>query len=291
MFMITKNRASTCDRRIMDVMKDGALTVKGDTQVYDAIATLISRSVSSLPVVDDQSCLVGMISEKDVLRLLYDVKFQGGAVEDFMTKDVISFDLDDSLEDIGHCFIENPFRRVAILHKGRLISMMDRHDIIEANKDIFTRKNSSDSDLSDDALFTAKDIMTYGLFTVKKDEPISLAVDVILKKNVAALPVVDAGINVLGIISEKDILRTIYNDQNSFENIGEIMTNEVISFNRNDSLYDICDCLINNDFRSVTVLDDGKLVGIISRTDIIDFILKNKTAIIMQKISQMNSTQ
>ena len=273
----------------MDIMKDGALTVKGDTPVYEAIATLISRNVSSLPVVDDQSCLVGMISEKDVLRLLYDVEFEGGAVEDFMTKDVISFDLDDSLEDIGHCFIDHPFRRVAILHKGRLISMMDRHDIIAANKDKFTRNNSSDSDVSDDNLFTAKDIMTYGLFTVKKDDPISLAIDVILKKNVAALPVVDTGVNLLGIISEKDILRTIYNDQNSFENIGDIMTDEVVSFSCGDSLYDICDCLINNDFRSVTVLDDGKLVGIISRTDIIGFILRNKVAIKKQKISQMNS--
>ena len=47
------------------------------------------------------------------------------------------------------------------------------------------------------------------------------------------------------------------------------MTRDVVSFGKNDSLFDICECLISNNFRRVTILDGATLVGIISRADII----------------------
>jgi CBS domain-containing protein len=52
------------------------------------------------------------------------------------------------------------------------------------------------------------------------------------------------------------------------------MTDDVISFSEDTPLYDICECLINNGFRRIPILRDGKIAGIISRSDIIKFILK-----------------
>ena len=60
----------------------------------------------------------GIITEKDVLHLLYDMDAKPGKVEDFMTKGVVSFDEDGSLIDITECFLKNSFRRVSITSGG-----------------------------------------------------------------------------------------------------------------------------------------------------------------------------
>ena len=52
------------------------------------------------------------------------------------------------------------------------------------------------------------------------------------------------------------------------------MTEDVVSFDVKDDLIEICECLIQNDFRRVPIVADGRLVGIISRKDIIKYILE-----------------
>jgi CBS domain-containing protein len=54
------------------------------------------------------------------------------------------------------------------------------------------------------------------------------------------------------------------------------MTQPAIHFDSNESFLDICDCLMTNHFRRIPVTSEGKLVGIISRKDIIDYILRQR---------------
>ena len=262
-----------------DIMKDGVLTIKGTTPIYQAISTLVGRKMSSLPVVDDNMGMVGIISQKDVLELLYDKEFKDGIVEDFMTREVVSFDQEDTLADICDCFVKNHFRRVVILSEGKLASVISRLEIIEANKDKFRRQNSPQDQSQDKNVFNAKDIMSYGLFTVRRETPLCEAVEILLKRDITGLPVVDDCMNLEGIITEKDILKVLYNPEAAPEKVSDLMTTETTTFDSNDSLFDICDCLINNCFRRVMILAHGKLTGIISRRDIIEFILKHKTDI------------
>lgn len=285
--MLTLSKIKTNNRSILDIMKDGALVVKYNEPVYKAISTMISRRVSSLPVVDENSFLVGIISEKDVLRLLYDIHFDGGLVENYMTKKVVTFDCTDSVDCVLKCFKGNSFRRVAIVDDGKLMSMVDRRDVIYLFKDEF--KNIDEyTKRDDDDEFTAKDVMTHGLFTVREDVKLGEAVDLILKRNVSGLPVVDENQNLKGIISEKDIIDAIGSEQPYNKTVGELMTEEVVSFGADISLYEICNCLINNNFRRVTILDGEKLVGIISRANIINFILQYRTAVKKQKVVHEN---
>jgi CBS domain-containing protein len=83
-----------------------------------------------LPVVDDQRRVIGVISERDVLRLLYDFEDAGGRVEDFMTAQVRCFSKDTPIQDICLCFKEHAFRRVPILENGQLVGIISRKDLI-----------------------------------------------------------------------------------------------------------------------------------------------------------------
>lgn len=112
------------------IMTTDVISVKRQTEIYEAIRTLSEHNITGLPVVNDDMSIAGIITEKDVLNLLYDVKDKPSKVEDFMTKGVVSFNEDDSLIDITECLIKNSFRRVPIITDGKLVGIISRKDII-----------------------------------------------------------------------------------------------------------------------------------------------------------------
>lgn len=111
------------------IMTKNVLTVAADTPVLDAAKLLVERKVSGLPVVDEESRLVGILSEKDILKLLTNVDFQK-CVRDYMTTDVICFEQSDSIEEICQFLIDNNIRRVPILTDGKLVGIVSRRDLI-----------------------------------------------------------------------------------------------------------------------------------------------------------------
>ncbi|MEN6386800.1 MAG: CBS domain-containing protein [Phycisphaerales bacterium] len=112
------------------IMSTKLIYVKRQTEVYDAIRTLVENNITGLPVVNDDMTIAGIITEKDVLRLLYETENKSEKVEDFMTKGVVSFNEEDSLIDIAECLIKNSFRRVLITSGGKLVGIISRKDII-----------------------------------------------------------------------------------------------------------------------------------------------------------------
>ncbi|MGA2678552.1 MAG: CBS domain-containing protein [Sedimentisphaerales bacterium] len=265
-----------------DVMQYGVATIDKKTSVYQAIALMVKKNVTGLPVVDE-SGLVGLISEKDVLKLLYHTEFVEGCVRDYMTTKIFTFDEEDALVDVCRCLMQNSFRRVPVMRQGRLAGIISRADLIRANKDKFRPRVQQDAPMSCPAIVVAKDVMKSGLLTVRTSTPVYEAMEILATKNVTGLPVVDEYMNMLGIISEKDMLKLLYDPNAKPGLVEEYMTAGVIGFEQNTPLFDICDCLIDNSFRRVPILNHGKLVGIISRTDIMAYIMKNHSRFFNQK--------
>jgi len=126
-------------------------------------------------------------------------------------------------------------------------------------------------------MLKAKDIMTREVITVKKDTPIFEALELFLKKDITGIPVVEDDMTLVGILTEKDVLRLVYAQKDEAEKtVNYFMTPSVIKFDENDSLQDVCDCLMINPFRRIPVTSGGKVVGVISRPDIIRHILRSR---------------
>jgi len=118
------------------------VTVKADTPIYDATKLLADYEISGMPVVDDSSNLIGILSEWDVLNLLTEqVVDSEMTVEKFMTKDVISFQESDSAIIVSEFFHKSHKRRVPVTNNGKLVGVVSRHDIIKLI--IKTRKKVS----------------------------------------------------------------------------------------------------------------------------------------------------
>ena len=128
-------------------------------------------------------------------------------------------------------------------------------------------------------MLKAKDIMIRSVVYTKPDNPVLKAMTMLVRHNISGIPVVDDDMTLVGIITEKDILRLNEDFNNSIKKtVSDFMTQPAISFEENESLLDVCQCLTHADFRRVPVTSGGLLVGIISRRDIIKKMLNAANA-------------
>ncbi|HUW17793.1 MAG TPA: CBS domain-containing protein [Sedimentisphaerales bacterium] len=125
-------------------------------------------------------------------------------------------------------------------------------------------------------MLKARDIMTTDVISVKKDTPILDAVELLIDNEITGVPVVEEDMTLLGILTEKDVLRLFYTqDQEKNKTVGDFMTRPAVYYHDNESLQTICDFMVINYFRRVPVISKGgKLVGIISRPDVLKYVLQ-----------------
>ena len=116
--------------------------------------------------------------------------------------------------------------------------------------------------------------MTECVVSVNKQAPMYEVAQLLAINDITGIPVVEDDMTVVGIITEKDVLDLFHVLQYA-ENrtVNSSMTQSAITFNVEDDLEDICQCLKNCYFRRVPVTSKGKLVGIISRRDLILYII------------------
>ena len=119
----------TESRTANEIMSREPLVVHADDPAIDAAVMLVGREISGLPVVGDGKKLVGIITEKDVLKLLIETD-PDRCVRDYMTTNVKTFDASKSVVDIcAHLFL-NDIKRVPILKDGKLAGIISRRDVI-----------------------------------------------------------------------------------------------------------------------------------------------------------------
>ena len=138
----------------------------------------------------------------------------------------------------------------------------------------------------------AIDVMVRDVATVRPETDLADAVKLLAEHDASALPVVDAENNVVGILSEADLIRraeigtekhrpwwleavtgaaTLAREfaKSHGERVGEIMTSDVVSVSEDTQLSEIAALLERKRIKRVPVTKDGKLVGVVSQSNLI----------------------
>lgn len=123
-------------------------------------------------------------------------------------------------------------------------------------------------------MFETKTIMTTDVISVKREIPIGRAIEILVENDITGLPVVEDDMTLVGIVSEKDVLHLLSDLEDDSAKVEDFMTTDIVSFDEDEDIIAICECLVNSHFRRVPIVSDGKLVGIVSRKDIIRYILE-----------------
>jgi CBS domain-containing protein len=152
------------------------------------------------------------------------------------------------------------------------------------------------------AIMKAKDVMTHGVLTVGPGAPVNEIARLLLERHISAVPVVDTANRILGIVSEGDLMRRpetgtarrlswwlrIIADRDTLAReytkthgleAQSIMTRDVVAVNEDTDLADIAQILEKRRIKRVPVVRDGRLVGIVSRANLIQGLAVKRGAI------------
>lgn len=117
---------------------------------------------------------------------------------------------------------------------------------------------------------SARDIMTANIISVDPDMNVYDAVEVLLKNDVTGVPVVDSKGNHVGMLSEKDCLKRMLSDlyyTMPDEKVQNYMSKVIYSIDIDMDFFMIVRIFVETQYRRLPVLENGKLVGQISRKD------------------------
>ena len=118
-----------------DYMTRHLITLTPDMEVMHAVGIFVERQISGAPVLDPTGNLVGMLSEKDCMRVALSAGYYGewgGRVAEYMHSPVATIDADMPIVEVAQLFAEREYRRYPVLEDGRLVGQLSRSDVLRA---------------------------------------------------------------------------------------------------------------------------------------------------------------
>ncbi len=110
---------------------------------------------------------------------------------------------------------------------------------------------------------TAGEIMNRDVVTTSPDLPVGELARLLTFHNISGMPVADAGGQVVGIVSEADVIGK------RGATVGDVMMSDVVSVSSGTPVEEVAALMTERHFKRVPVMDEGALVGIVSRADIV----------------------
>jgi CBS domain-containing protein len=115
---------------IDQIMNRQVVTLRPETTVADAVRLFTKHHVGGAPVVDGEGNIVGMVSELQLLDMVFDPTAAEASVASYMTEQVQSVAPQDPLSKAGQLFALFAFRRLPVVDEGRLVGVVSRRDLM-----------------------------------------------------------------------------------------------------------------------------------------------------------------
>lgn len=122
---------------IADYMARDLVTFRMDQEIGEAIDIMLKKRISGGPVLNEKRELVGMLSEKDCLKVLVQSSYHNipsgkGKVMDYMSANVKTLEMDMDVVSCANEFLSTYYRRFPVTENGILKGQISRRDIMRA---------------------------------------------------------------------------------------------------------------------------------------------------------------
>ncbi len=235
-------------------------TNRGDS--LDAAYTkMVEHEISCLAVVDDAEQLVGVVSRTDLLRVgrreagsRHDVAvltFPDRTVGEIMTESPLTFGPDEPVEAAAKAMVKNRLHRVFVARDGKAEGVFSTKEVMKAVEEKRYR-------------IPVSEVMTSSVFSVRAEEPTSLAVERLEKARVTGLVVVD-GEWPVGVFTQTEALEA--RDVARETPVEDVMSPAIICLNVETPLFRAAAQALVMNVRRIIAVDGPHMKGILTGLD------------------------
>jgi len=266
------------------MMTREVVTVPPDCPLDDAIRLFESCRFRHLPVTEKDR-LVGLISDRDIalatgwiLSNYRNAHESSGpkTVGEIMRVEVLTLGVDASIHEVAAVVLDHRIGAVPLLDGDKLVGIITTTDLLRASR---TEPGQSDWHIRPEV--RVRESMSTTLSIVEPDQTMEEAIDLCRNGSVRHLPVVEAG-RLVGIISDRDLRfglgQEIVSDLVAQEEgrlevprtpLSALMATDLVTIEPQAPLTAAADLMLKHGFSALPVLDGGRLIGIITQTDVL----------------------
>ncbi len=207
------NLSAAVNECVDEIMVRDVVAVDCDASWQDALELMLEKRVGGCPIVDEEDRVVGIITEKDMLKYLANQKKLDGYVRDYMTTGVITANPETTIEEAMKIMISKKIRRLPVIKDGIMLGLITAREILRYfTKEAF--KVIETGDVRDAlqkplTLMLSKEGLHREPITFRPIDRISDVVRRMVAEGVGVALIVEDG-RLEGIITERDLMNFLY---------------------------------------------------------------------------------
>lgn len=273
-------------------MSNKPVTCTTKHTVSDAAKIMQSNKIGALIVtkerpkflsIGNKTKIVGIVTDTDIVRKVVAMgeKAYLISVQRILTPAIQTIQSTQMLIEASRIMAENRIKRLPVVDNKELVGIITTTDIMLAGAKFHdmktTRRMLNQEQANLEVAKNAKDKncagawMTKNPATIPESSTVQIAASLMKKKGIGALLVTKEENKLRGIITDTDIIRKViaHDLDPKATHVSSIMSSDVISISEDTHLGDLASLLSHKKFKRTPVVNNGKLVGIISTTDIV----------------------
>jgi CBS domain-containing protein len=253
--------------KVKDFMTKDIITVDKDINLEEVLKLMKKHDITKIPVLEEKK-LVGVITDNTIAYKLGSIRNKGVPASRMHASSVTEKKIECTTQDTE---IKTILKKVGepgptmlcVKDNTNLIGVLTKADLLPLVK---SKKQ-------------VREIMNKVIHSVSPDDRVIHARRIMVDQNIARLPVVDNGV-LVGMISDNEIAFALANLKKSFSPgkqkfrlnqlyVGQVMKSPVIWTEPNITAHEAASIMLQNNVGALPLIENGKLTGIISRTDLL----------------------
>jgi len=213
------NLLATVNSEIKEIMEKNVICLMENDTIIDAAEMLIKKGIGGLPIIDKKKILKGIVTERDFIKILVgnsintdnnhfrEISYK--KIKDYMSKKVIYVDANETFGLALRKMLDNGFRRLPVIKDNVLIGSLTATSVMRflGSGKIFNKLVTGDFD--EIYNLEVKNVMLNEFNTLDIDMNVIDAAKKMSTTNSGGFPVLN-GDRMVGIFTERDLLRVIY---------------------------------------------------------------------------------
>ena len=199
------NLLAAINESVREIMTEKVITIRNDAKIADAASLIVGKRMGGLPIVDNGEVLVGIVTERDVMKVLSSEKNQG-LVEEIMSTSLKVTGPETPIGEATKEMITQHFRRLPVVKDDVLYGIITATDVMKylGTGQVFERMVTGN--VAEVMALPVRTLVSGNLHTIDPKKNINEAAREMLARNVGALPVIEDA-KLVGLVTEFDLVK------------------------------------------------------------------------------------